>query len=374
MPEYELFTLFTHAVGSAPWAMEMPPEINPHQFGPGESSEDQGRLRHALREWRKAGRIMRWLQGRDVAAVLLVGYNDAGRLRLVRWLHGCRIPVLLFGDSNIRGDFAKGLHLVVKRLWLGYFMRRCAAVLPCGRLGRDYFLKYGAKPDRTFFFPYEPDYALIKAVDEADVAAIRQEYHLDPARRRLVFSGRLVSEKRVDLLIEAFARIATERPEWDVVIAGDGPLRADLEGRVPPLLRQRVRFIGFVGDQAKLSAVYKACHALVLPSDYEPWALVVNEAAAAGLAVVASDVVGAAHELVDYETAPLFPPGDLDALTAAVSAATAPPAAWTTHAGEVQTCLTRWRATADPVVGLAAALAAVGAHDRGRHVRPPGAG
>ena len=44
--------------------------------------------------------------------------------------------------------------------------------------------------------------------------------------------------------------------------------------------------------------MYRSCDVLVIPSDYEPWALVVNEAAAAGLAIVASNVVGAAAELV----------------------------------------------------------------------------
>src|SRR6185312_3755335 len=109
--------------------------------------------------------------------------------------------------------------------------------------------------------------------------------------RRLLFCARLVPAKRADLALDAFAAIADARPGWDLAVLGDGPLAADLRARVPAGLRERVQWLGFAGDPAAVAAVFRRCDVLLLPSDYEPWAVVVGEACAAGLAVVCTSVV-----------------------------------------------------------------------------------
>ena len=108
--------------------------------------------------------------------------------------------------------------------------RRCSAALACGIGGREYFAKYGMSDERIFYYPVEPDYQQIERVPDSAIAAAQARFGLDPTRRRMVFSGRLTAVKRPELLIEAFAMIATARPEWDLVMMGDGPLRGALEG------------------------------------------------------------------------------------------------------------------------------------------------
>jgi glycosyltransferase involved in cell wall biosynthesis len=231
-------------------------------------------------------------------------------------------------------------------------------LLPCGSLGREYFIKYGAAADQIHFFPCEPDYRLIQTLPEEKITATSEKFDLSPSRRRLLFSGRLVDFKRIDLLVAAFATIAADRPEWDLVLLGDGPQREDLKTRVPSELAKRVRWLGFIDDQEAVSAVYRNCDLLVLPSDYEPWALVINEAAAAGLAIVASDAVGAAAELVcDGVNGGVFPGGSLQALTEKLMFATDPERIDRLKAGS-STVLEEWRRTADPVQGLREALQA----------------
>jgi glycosyltransferase involved in cell wall biosynthesis len=362
IPELKLWSLLTHQEGASAWALDAPAEIGAVAFhAPGETSARQGDPRRAAAEWAKGGRVIRWLKGHDVRAVVMLGYNDAGRLRVIRWCAARGLPCFLFGDSNIRGDRATGLRAVAKRAVVGWVVRRCAGVLPCGTLGRDYFVKYGADPARIFFVPYEPDYDLIRNLPAESIDRTRDRFGLGPGRRRLVYSGRLVPVKRVDLLIDAFVAIADRRPEWDLLIVGDGPLRAGLEARVPAPIRHRVIWTGFVGEQADVGALYRLGDVLVLPSDYEPWALVVNEAAAAGLAVVASDSVGAAAELVrDGVNGRTFPRGDLPALTAALLEVTDPAAIDGRRAASAAV-LDDWRRRADPVRGLRDALGSVGA-------------
>jgi len=354
-----LWSLFTHEQGDAAWKLSAPSEINPVLFGPGEPVADQPRLTNALKEWRRGGRIIRWLVENRIDVVAMMGYNDLGRMRIMRWCRRSGLPCLLWGDSNVRGDLATGMKRVIKRVVVGRMVRGASGILACGSLGREYFIRYGASPQRIFYFPYEPDYSIIENTRAEAVEAVKQRLGLAGGRRRVVYSGRLVPVKRVDLLIDAFAAIAAQRPEWDLLIVGDGVLRRELHDRVPAKVASRVNWAGFIAEPAAMAAVYKSCDVLVLPSDYEPWAVVVNEATAAGLAVVCSDVVGAGAELVrDGVNGYTFAAGDLKGLQSALLAAT--------DAAKIDelkhnsaSVLADWRKKADPVEGLATAVRAV---------------
>lgn len=356
MPEVRLWSVYTHELGTSPWVDPPPQEIRPVHFGPGEDALAQDRPSRALHEWRKGGRIIDWLREHNVRAVIVLGYNDTGRLRIIRWCARNGVPCLLFSDNNIHGDTVRGSKALFKRALLPRVLSRCCAVLPCGTLGRDYFVKYGGDAARMFFFPYEPDYDLIRSLPAERVEQVRRRFGLRPDRRRIVFSGRLVRNKRPDLAVDAFAAIADRRPQWDLVVAGEGVLRKELEARVPAALKSRVVWTEFLADPADVSAIYRLCDVLMLPSDYEPWALVVNEAAAADLAIVSSSVVGAAYELVrDGVNGAVFPPGDLTAATDALLKVTDPQRTEALRAGS-RGVLQDWRDRGDPVQGLRAAL------------------
>jgi glycosyltransferase involved in cell wall biosynthesis len=101
-----------------------------------------------------------------------------------------------------------------------------------------------------------------------------------------------------------------------LVFAGDGPLRTDLEAEAHTLgIAHSVRFLGFM-NQSNLPAVYRSSDVLVLPSEYEAFGLVVNEAMLCGCPVIVSDRVGARFDLVrEGETGFIFPVANVDALT-----------------------------------------------------------
>jgi glycosyltransferase involved in cell wall biosynthesis len=98
---------------------------------------------------------------------------------------------------------------------------------------------------------------------------------------------------------------------------------------------------------------------LVLPSDYEPWALVINEAAAAGLAIISSSVVGAAAEILrDGVNGRSFAPGDKDALAVAMLEVTDQSTLLKMKSASPG-MLADWRRRGDPVQGLREALLSV---------------
>jgi len=128
--------------------------------------------------------------------------------------------------------------------------------------------------------------------------------------------GRLHPEKRPGTLIEGFARARARSPRpLALAIVGDGPLR----GQVQRLARQRpgVHLTGAVADRDVLARLYASADVLIHGSAAETFGLVVAEAMASGLPVVAPDAGGAA-DLARLGCSQLYPAGDADALAAAL--------------------------------------------------------
>jgi len=136
---------------------------------------------------------------------------------------------------------------------------------------------------------------------------------------RILFVGRLVPLKRLGDLLACFAEIHLKFPTATLTVVGDGPLRGDLEkwSRAASL---PVRWLGRL-EGVQLQSVYAAHDVIVLPSEREVWGLVVNEALAAGLYVIASTEVGCAQDLLGQGLGTVYPVGDVQALTASLEVA-----------------------------------------------------
>src|SRR5712692_5392354 len=150
---------------------------------------------------------------------------------------------------------------------------------------------------------------------EVDRDAVRESWWIPASATVVLFCAKLQPWKGPQDLLEAFARARVENSY--LVFAGDGPLRNLLEQRTRALgVSERVRIFGFL-NQSQLPSVYCASDLLVLPSLYEPFGLVVNEAMLCGCPVAVSDRVGAKYDLVRQgETGLVFPFGDIDLLAA----------------------------------------------------------
>ena len=265
-----------------------------------------------------------------------------------------------YGRLQHLGRCAARSQTVLKHLVVGQAIRWSSGVMPCGEYGRLLFERYGATRDRTFMFPLISDLELFGHAPSDAVRQVQQECALDPQRRRILYCGRMMQVKRPDLTVSAFVALADERPEWDLVFVGDGALREATAASIPPRLRNRVKWLGLVHDTTKLASIFALCDVLVLPSDKEPWGMVLIEAAAAGLALVTTDIVGASPELVsDGENGRIFRPGDLNAFITALRDVTKPDRIDEMKANS-RRVLARWMAESDPVDGFRAAMESCG--------------
>ena len=116
-------------------------------------------------------------------------------------------------------------------------------------------------------------------------------------KRVIMFNGRLVPRKGGDILLRAFAALKPDAPDAGLLFVGYGPEETRLKELATALNVNHVHFAGHVRLE-DLPGYYACADVFVLPSWGEPWGLVINEAMAAGLPVIATDQVGASVDLI----------------------------------------------------------------------------
>jgi glycogen(starch) synthase len=146
----------------------------------------------------------------------------------------------------------------------------------------------------------------------------RRDDFAQPGEDIVFFVGRLVREKGVDTLLDAFPAIIDRRPATRLVIAGTGPHEGHLRWRVSEMgLGGQVTFAGYTDDRTR-NLLYHWAAVAVVPSYYEPFGLTALEAMAAGCPLVVSDTGGLSETIVHNETGMKVPPANPGELAGAV--------------------------------------------------------
>ncbi len=214
---------------------------------------------------------------------------------------------------------------VKKLFWPVLFRLASQAIAPSSGT-RDLLLSLGIPAERITLVPFVVDNDWwTEQSRSVNRGAVRAAWGVGASHRVVLFCAKLQPWKRPLDLLRAFAKARLS--DALLVFAGDGPLRPQLEAEAAALgVQERVRFLGFV-NQSQLPSIYTAADLLVLPSEYEPFAVVVNEAMCCGCPVMASDRVGAARDLVAPVSPDwIFPCGDVAALGVLLKKALTDPA------------------------------------------------
>lgn len=133
---------------------------------------------------------------------------------------------------------------------------------------------------------------------------------VDPERPLLLFVGRLEARKGLDVLIRAFLRLRTTMPRVRLCVVGEGPERERAQQMVPPSIRPDVLFVGSVSEDEK-PRYHASADLFVAPNvGGESFGIILLEAMAAGLPIVASDIPGFRTVMKDGRQGRLVPPGN----------------------------------------------------------------
>jgi glycosyltransferase involved in cell wall biosynthesis len=205
------------------------------------------------------------------------------------------VPWIFFGEKlGRRGGWHDSLSAP---------LHRAAGIAAVGSWAqRDYAERF--PEPRTFCLPY------CCALAEF----ISQPRHALGSEPVFLFCGQMIARKGVDLLLAAFAQLERGR----LLLVGREAELPQLLAALPASARARVEYAGFQAPDA-LPRYFAQADVFVLPSRYDGWGVVVNQAVGAGLPVICSDMVGAGHDLVEEGVnGAKFRAGDADGLLAAM--------------------------------------------------------
>jgi glycosyltransferase involved in cell wall biosynthesis len=253
-------------------------------------------------------------------AVWVHGWSALCGLQAIMVCKRLGIPVLLRGESN---GLTKELNLIKrmsKQVFLNWLFQKVDAFLYIGSLNKQFYQKYGINEKRLFLVPYAVDNDFFQKqalLANSSREILRKSLNLDPRRQIILYAAKLIDVKCPYDLLMAYCSLSIDKFQGlkpYLLFVGDGVLREELETIANKMCCNSIKFLGF-RNQSEMPAMYDLCDVFVLPSRFEPWGLAINEAMNAGKAVVVSDAVGCALNLVeDKKNGRIFPVGNVTAL------------------------------------------------------------
>jgi 1,2-diacylglycerol 3-alpha-glucosyltransferase len=251
-------------------------------------------------------------------AIICGGYNYVASWQALMWARRRGARFALWSESNAQD--ARALRKPVEFL-KARFLERCDGFVVPGKSAFEYLSSLGAPAERIFIAPNAVDNTYFAAQAEntrAHATECREKLKLPS--RFILFVGRLVPEKGVFDLLEAYAKLESSlRSEVGLVFAGDGVSREELAQEAKRISPGTICFPGFA-QREDLAGLYALAETLVLPTHSDPWGLVVNEAMACGLPIIVSSVAGCSADLVeDGWNGYVVPPRDAEKLSVAIN-------------------------------------------------------
>lgn len=271
--------------------------------------------------WVKLKALQQLLNQWNVEVVHLAGWGHPLLLAALILARLQRIPVTMETDTQL----PVGLPIwkrAVKRLIYPILFKFPAMFLPGGTRQAIYLNYYGVSPERIKVAQMTVDVANISAytdnMEDYRRSQVRVMLGLPVDAVVFLYVGRLEPYKGIQELLSAFALLSAASDPVALLLVGDGSMKESVikAARVDT----RICYTGRLSGNALLDA-YTASDVFVLPSRFEPWGLVVNEAMACGLPVIATDSVGCVDDLViEGETGLVVPAESVQALTDAMAA------------------------------------------------------
>jgi len=254
------------------------------------------------------------LDGLSPDVVFLPGWSFPVARAGISWCRRHGVPTVLMSESKCDDEPRRWWKEKVKA-W--FYVRKFNAALVGGKLHQEYAVALGLPADKVFigYDAVDNDY-FINAADATrkDPDRIRQQRSSIPSRNFFLCVMRFLPRKNVPRLVAAYASyLGAVGPElaWDLVLCGSGVEEKRIFEIIQCAgLERNVHMPGFL-PYGEIADWYGMAGAFIHPALKEQWGLVINEACSAGLPILSSRTVGAAHELVrDGVNGYLFDPED----------------------------------------------------------------
>jgi len=246
-------------------------------------------------------------------AVFIYGYYLPEHWILWWLCKNLDIPLLFIGETFSRGGTSA--RRAIKNLLQPIFFKGVKQFVSIGSRSRDFYLSFGTSEAKITPARYCIDTSFFEMTEKRSTqirSKIRSELKIPKDAFVILFVGRLFERKR-PWDMGAIHKHFTSDSRVHTLVVGNGPLESDIDKTAKEL--PRFHPLGFK-NQAQTRDLYHAADLLIVPSEYETWGLVINEAFSAGLPALVTPECGAAGDLVIAgDTGFVFPIGDITAAT-----------------------------------------------------------
>lgn len=249
--------------------------------------------------------------------VLFYGWKFNSHLKAIKYFKN-KIPVLFRGDSTLMDEIS-GIKKMTRSIVLKYVYKNIDIALFTGAANKAYFKAFGLNENQLFFMPHAIDNCRFSNSDNniKFASSLRGKLGIPLDALVFLFAGKLESKKQPDVLAKVFSTI-TDKNAF-LLIVGSGDLEVSLKLNFSK--NNNIKFLGFQ-NQVQMPVIYNACDVFVLPSKgpNETWGLAINEAMAAGKAIICSNACGASLDIVrNGENGFVFEKGNENALLKCLS-------------------------------------------------------
>lgn len=227
--------------------------------------------------------------------IITSGYCNLSSLLAILYAKCFSRRLILWCESN---KYERRINYPFLEVYKRWFVRNCMGYIVPGKASFEYLLSLGAAIDKIWVAPnaVDNDY-FSKASDKYRETKEAFKKTKGYSEKIILYVGRLVDHKGILDLLKAFQILSREQADLCLLLIGNGEGEARYRNFCKTNNIKNVFFIGFV-HQEELGAYYAASDVFVLPTQSDPWGLVLNEAMACKLPVISSNVAGAAYDLI----------------------------------------------------------------------------
>ena len=255
----------------------------------------------------------------DLDAVVIFGHNFLAIHQVISAAKELQIPLMYRSDTHL-GLRRSQLKNLIRNPIMFLFFKQFDAFLAVGSENRRYYEKFGVPSRKIFDTPFSVDnsrFADTSKLSSAERKAVRRKLKVETEAPIILFASKFTTRKRPGDVLAACRILHSREIDFHLVYVGSGELqeRLETEARNVPF---KVTFAGFQ-NQTQLPPIFWASDVFVFPSENEPFGLVVNEAMAAGLPIIASSEIGCVPDLVHHDVnGRIFEAGDVEGLADAL--------------------------------------------------------
>ncbi|KQS36136.1 glycosyltransferase family 4 protein [Pedobacter sp. Leaf194] len=261
--------------------------------------------------------IIQSIDGFNPDIIIVYGWAYHSHLIVLRYFKG-KIPIWFRGDSHLLDSKPLWKKLARKILlkWVYSYIDKAFYV---GTANKAYYKSSGLKAHQLIFAPHAVDNERFSEDRTGELNLLRQNLRIDMGEMLILFAGKLERKKSPELLLQAFLDLKLKNTH--LLFVGNGEMEESLKEAVESCdyapdgtnneadssIKNRIHFMDFQ-NQGYMPVIYQACDLFCLPSQgpNETWGLAVNEAMAAGKAILVSDKVGCNLDLVNHDNGLIF--------------------------------------------------------------------